>query len=219
MGRQKYQVCDCCGKELPKNINYFKKYSHKTAEGLNFHTTCRDCELKQKYDEEWKDGKLKCHICNQYFDPNIFHTAGGSKYSIRDNRDTRCPNCKIQQNKLTRSNYTNDTKLNKVLQARWFSAKDRASSKNIPFAITKEDLLSIWEKQQGLCAISKIPMTYELDSGRVFSNVSIDQKIPGKGYTIDNVQLVCMAVNQLKSDFEMDTILYICKQIVNNYQK
>lgn len=219
MGRQKYQVCDCCGKELPKNINYFKKYSHKTAEGLNFHTTCRDCELKQKYDEEWKDGKLKCHICNQYFNPNIFHTAGGSKYSIRDNRDTRCPNCKIQQNKLTRSNYTNDTKLNKVLQARWFSAKDRASSKNIPFTITKEDLLSIWEKQQGLCAISKIPMTYELDSGRVFSNVSIDQKIPGKGYTIDNVQLVCMAVNQLKSDFEMDTILYICKQIVNNYQK
>ena len=219
MGRQKYQVCDCCGKELPKNINYFKKYSHKTAEGLNFHTTCRDCELKQKYDEEWKDGKLKCHICNQYFDPNIFHIAGGSKYSIRDNRDTRCPNCKIQQNKLARSNYTNDTKLNKVLQARWFGAKDRASSKNIPFTITKEDLLSIWEKQQGLCAISKIPMTYELDSGRVFSNVSIDQKIPGKGYTIDNVQLVCMAVNQLKSDFEMDTILDICKQIVNNYQK
>lgn len=219
MGRQKYQVCDCCGKELPKNINYFKKYSHKTAEGLNFHTTCRDCELKQKYDEEWKDGKLKCHICNQYFDPNIFHIVGGSKYSIRDSRDTRCPNCKIQQNKLARSNYTNDTKLNKVLQARWFGAKDRASSKNIPFTITKEDLLSIWEKQQGLCAISKIPMTYELDSGRVFSNVSIDQKIPGKGYTIDNVQLVCMAVNQLKSDFEMDTILYICKQIVNNYQK
>ena len=219
MGRQKYQVCDCCGKELPKNINYFKKYSHKTAEGLNFHTTCRDCELKQKYDEEWKDGKLKCHICNQYFDPNIFHIAGGSKYNIRDNRDTRCPNCKIQQNKLARSNYTNDTKLNKVLQARWFGAKDRASLKNIPFTITKEDLLSIWEKQQGLCAISKIPMTYELDSWRVFSNVSIDQKIPGKGYTIDNVQLVCMAVNQLKSDFEMDTILYICKQIVNNYQK
>lgn len=219
MGKQKYQVCNCCGKELPKNIDYFKKYSHKTAEGLNFHITCRDCELKLKYKEEWKDGKLKCHICNQYFDPNIFHIAGGLKYSIRDNRDTRCPNCKIQQNKLARSNYTNDVKLNKVLQARWFGARDRASSKNIPFTITKEDLLSIWEKQQGLCAISKIPMTYELDSGRVFSNVSIDQKIPGKGYTVDNVQLVCMAVNQLKSDFEMDTILYICKQIVNNYQK
>ncbi len=61
-------------------------------------------------------------------------------------------------------------------------------------------------------------MTYELDAGRVFSNVSIDQICPGVGYTIDNIQLVCMAVNQLKSDFEMDTVLYLCKQILNNYQ-
>lgn len=44
MGKIKYQVCNCCGKELPKNITYFKKYSHKIEEGLNFHTTCRECE-------------------------------------------------------------------------------------------------------------------------------------------------------------------------------
>lgn len=59
-------------------------------------------------------------------------------------------------------------------------------------------------------------MTYELDSGRIYSNVSIDQIHQGKGYTEDNVQLVCSAVNQLKSDWDMDTVMYICKQIVNN---
>ena len=46
----KYQVCDYCGKEFPKNITYFKKYSHKTEEGLNFHTTCRECEKKLEYE-------------------------------------------------------------------------------------------------------------------------------------------------------------------------
>lgn len=218
MGIQKYQICDCCGEKFPKNIQYFKKYSHKTLEGLNFHTTCRSCEYTQQYNEEWKDNKLKCHICQQYFDPNIFHITGGNKYSIRNNRDNRCPSCKANQNKQARSNYNNKTKLIKVLQARWFGAKDRALNKNIPFTITKEDLLNLWNKQNGLCAISKIPMTYELDAGRVFSNVSIDQICPGVGYTIDNIQLVCMAVNQLKSDFEMDTVLYLCKQILNNYQ-
>lgn len=218
MGIQKYQICDCCGEKFPKNIQYFKKYSHKTLEGLNSHTTCRNCEYTQQYNEEWKDNKLKCHICQQYFDPNIFHIAGGNKYSIRNNRDNRCPSCKASQNKQARSNYDNKTKLIKVLQARWFGAKDRALNKNIPFTITKEDLLNLWNKQNGLCAISKIPMTYELDAGRVFSNVSIDQICPGVGYTIDNIQLVCMAVNQLKSDFEMDTVLYLCKQILNNYQ-
>lgn len=192
MGIQKYKICDCCGEKFPKNIQYFKKYSHKTLEGLNFHTTCRNCEYTQQYNEEWKDNKLKCHICQQYFDPNIFHIAGGNKYSIRNNRDNKCPSCKASQNKQARSNYDNKTKLIKVLQARWFGAKDRALNKNIPFTITKEDLLNLWNKQNGLC--------------------------PGVGYTIDNIQLVCMAVNQLKSDFEMDTVLYLCKQILNNYQ-
>ena len=60
-------------------------------------------------------------------------------------------------------------------------------------------------------------MTYEMDAGRVYTNISIDQIEQGKGYTEDNVQLVCMAVNQLKSDWDMDTVKYICKMIVNNY--
>ena len=59
-------------------------------------------------------------------------------------------------------------------------------------------------------------MTYEIDEGRVYTNLSIDQIVQGKGYTKDNVQLVCMAVNQLKSDWDMDTVLYICKMIINN---
>ena len=62
-------------------------------------------------------------------------------------------------------------------------------------------------------------MTYELDAGRVFTNLSIDQIKQGKGYTEDNIQLVCMAVNQLKSDWNMDTVKYICKMIVNNYEE
>ena len=66
--------------------------------------------------------------------------------------------------------------------------------------------------------VSKIPMTFEVDKGRIFTNVSLDQKNPGQGYTKDNIQLVCSAVNQLKSNWDMDTVLYICKQVINNYE-
>lgn len=92
------QQCDVCGRLLDKNISNFRKYSRKTN-GLNFHTTCRDCE------------------------------------------------------------------------------------------------------------------------DRINTNVSIDQIMPSKGYTIDNIQLVCMAVNQLKSDLDMDTILILCSAIVDNAAK
>lgn len=58
-------------------------------------------------------------------------------------------------------------------------------------------------------------MTYEIDSGRVYTNVSVDKINPGKGYTLDNIQLVCMEVNQMKSDLDMQTLLFLCKSIIN----
>lgn len=153
--------------------------------------------------------------CGEYKDPSEFQNH--TYYSYRDNKDKRCRKCKQVQMKEARDKYSEDTKLYKVLQERWLAARDRANNKGIPFTITKKDLLELWEQQIGLCNISKIPMTYELDNGRIFTNVSVDQKNPGQGYTKENIQLVCSAVNQLKSNWDMDTVMYICKQIVNNY--
>ena len=78
-------------------------------------------------------------------DPEYFNLAGGNKYNIRNGRDKRCPKCKIEQNKKARQQYSKETKLYKILQERWLGAKDRAFNKGIPFTITKEDLLELWE--------------------------------------------------------------------------
>ena len=59
-------------------------------------------------------------------------------------------------------------------------------------------------------------MTFIMDKGRIYTNVSIDQITPSKGYTESNIQLVCMAVNQFKSDFDLETMLFICKNILEN---
>ena len=212
------QQCDVCGRLLDKNISNFRKYSRKTN-GLNFHTTCRDCEDLIKLNTEWKVGKLLCHICGEYKEPSEFTYAGANKYTLRQNKECRCNSCKLEQRKAAIATYDNDVKLEKVLQARWLAAKSRAIDKSIPFTITKEDLLTVWKAQNGKCAISGLDMTYELGEGRIYTNVSIDQIMPSKGYTIDNIQLVCMAVNQLKSDLDMDTILILCSAIVDNAAK
>lgn len=157
------QQCDVCGRLLDKNISNFRKYSRKTN-GLNFHTTCRDCEDRIKLNTEWKDGKLLCHICGEYKEPSEFTYAGANKYTLRQNKECRCNSCKLEQRKAAIATYDNDVK-------------------------------------------------------RIYTNVSIDQIMPSKGYTIDNIQLVCMAVNQLKSDLDMDTILILCSAIVDNAAK
>lgn len=138
------QQCDVCGRLLDKNISNFRKYSRKTN-GLNFHTTCRDCEDRIKLNTEWKDGKLLCHICGEYKEPSEFTYAGANKYTLRQNKECRCNSCKLEQRKAAIATYDNDVKLEKVLQARWLAAKSRAIDKSIPFTITKEDLLTVWK--------------------------------------------------------------------------
>lgn len=218
MGVKKYLICSACGKKLNMSRENFKRIKDKETGKEVYNTICRHCEQQQKNDllsKEWKDGKLLCHICGEYKDQSEFQQH--KYYAYRNHKEKRCRACKQKQNKEARTKYSDETKLLKVLQERWFGARDRANNKGVPFTITKEDLLKIWKQQEGLCNISKIPMTYDLDNGRVFTNVSLDQKNPGQGYTINNIQLVCSAVNQLKSNWDMNTVLYICKQVLNNY--
>lgn len=215
MGIQKYAICPQCGRELKRNRENFKRSKNRETNKEEYHTICRECEDKLEYDKHWDGDKLKCLICGRSLDISEFDIH--ESYEIRGHRDGRCKECKRKQNLEARQKYSDEKRLYKTIQARVLNARDRAKRKGIPCTITKEFILNLWNKQQGLCAISKIPMTYEMDQGRIYTNLSIDQIEQGKGYTEDNVQLVCMAVNQLKSDWNMDTVLYICKQIVNNY--
>ena len=67
-----------------------------------------------------------------------------------------------------------------------------------------------------MCALSKIPMTYTLDNGRTFTNISIDQMNPNAGYVEDNIQLVCMAINQMKSDMSLEELYMFSEALIKN---
>lgn len=217
MGKQIYVTCPICGRELKRNRENFKRINanKETGEPGGYHTICRDCEDQIEHDKHWDGDKLKCLHCGKSLDPSEFDSH--KSYAIRGYKDARCKECKKKQNAEAKKKYSDEQKLYKTIQSRVLGAKDRASKKGIPCTITKEFIMDLWNKQSGLCAISKIPMTYEINEGRVYTNLSIDQIEQGRGYTEDNVQLICMAVNQLKSDWDMDTVKYICKMVVNNY--
>lgn len=55
--------------------------------------------------------------------------------------------------------------------------------------------------------------------GRIPTNVSVDRIDSKKGYTRDNVQLVCMAINQMKSDLDNNTFYNLCKAVYRNAAK
>lgn len=104
--------------------------------------------------------------------------------------------------------------LNRLLYKRFHGLKDRSNRKNIDCNIDLQYLHELWDKQKGLCALSGIPMTYYFDSGRVPTNLSVDRIDSSLGYVRGNIQLVCMAVNQMKSDLTIEQLKYFCKSIL-----
>lgn len=120
---KRYVTCPKCGKTLEQNKSNFTWFAYP-KDNKRCHEICKNCEETQLYRENWKDGLLKCHICGKYFPEEVFHKKGGTK--IRNNRDTRCPKCKAEQNKAKRKEYSNEEKLNAILLSRFHGAKDRA---------------------------------------------------------------------------------------------
>ena len=77
--------------------------------------------------------------------------------------------------------------------------------------LTRNDLLELWQKQDGRCAISGLPMTCRTKSGEKFRyNASIDRIMPGDPYERNNVQLVCTIINSLMKDFSKEDFIRLC---------
>lgn len=84
--------------------------------------------------------------------------------------------------------------------------------------ITIQDLMDIFETQEGKCALSGVKMTWH--QGKIQpTSISIDRIDNSKGYIPGNVRLVCVVVNAFKST-QTDSELYeFAKQLVENMAK
>lgn len=98
-------------------------------------------------------------------------------------------------------------------------AKQRVKNRTYDCSLTKEDLLSIYEKQSGRCALSGKTMTWGSGSGRILTNISLDRIDNNLGYTKDNVQLLCDFVNNMKSTLNNEEIIEWCHSIISTQKR
>lgn len=210
-----YRTCPICGESLPLTRVYFKRLVTQGKEA--FHSICKKCEDEIKKTKEWKDGKLLCHCCGRYLDETNFSPNGGAN-PVRNNRRSQCNECTNQKQREHLINLDDTSKLKKCLYLRCLTAKNRAEKHGWQFNLTADYLLDLWNKQKGICALSGINMTYAIKGGRIPTNLSLDRIDGNKGYIKGNVQLVCMACNQIKSDMSDADMYYFCKKIIEHYE-
>ncbi len=93
----------------------------------------------------------------------------------------------------------------KLLNAR---SKNRRRKKVLDIDINVKFLTDLFDSQKGRCAISQHLMTLEFKSPY---GVSIDRIDSSRGYTKDNVQLVCQVINFGKNTFSNEEMLEFWK--------
>ncbi len=75
----------------------------------------------------------------------------------------------------------------------------------------------LYKTQQGLCSITKIPLTYKTNTTvyvRDPYGLSLDRINSKKGYTQDNIQLLCNIINLMKNEYHQDIFIHLCKQTI-----
>ena len=82
-------------------------------------------------------------------------------------------------------------------------------------AATIDDLMRMHAGQDGLCAVSKIPMTWGR-GGLLPTSISIDRLDHKNGYTLSNIRLVCYAVNSFRGQMTDEDMVRMAEAIVAN---
>lgn len=112
-------------------------------------------------------------------------------------KSVKCKLCASEDQKQSRSKYP----IKHLLK----DAKYHAKQRNRKFDICEQDIINQLAKQNNKCAIS----------GLSFSEykISLDRIDSTKDYTPDNIQLVTIQVNRMKSDFVQEDFINTCKAI------
>lgn len=127
---------------------------------------------------------------------------GNSKY---------CSRTCVSRNEYAANMYKPEWRLNKLLAM----AKNRATSKGLPFNLTLDYLTGLWADNLGCCALSGIP--FELGRparGKVHPYApSIDRISPKSGYVCGNVRIIVYQLNVALSEFGVDQF----EELISHY--
>jgi predicted transcriptional regulator len=87
-----------------------------------------------------------------------------------------------------------------------------AEERGLDFDVSIEYLWSLFQRQNGACALSAVPLSFA--KGKV--TASIDRIDSSVGYIEGNVQWVHKDINQMKWNYDQDDFIQWCKLIANN---
>lgn len=225
------RVCKKCNIEYELNKLNFNTRGKYIDGDIIYHELCRNCRspkvktgsvlYQNPYNE---NGELICTCCKLYFPEENFGL--GSHRKNRNNKSTYCKNCALKDSKTKADKYKGTfdyaiRNMNSRIKKKIKTGKNY--NKELVYELDIDFLKELYNKQDGKCAISGLPLTYEKSKtgkgGIIPTNMSLDRIDNSKGYRRDNVQLLCTIINVMKHTSTEDELLIYCNAIIKNNKK
>lgn len=186
-------------------MNYMKKYGiprRTPGDALAF-------DLSNQTIGHWKvlnkrDGNKRTHARWQCICLKCDQVYWVLAHSLYSGVSKQCMSCRrIEQRKGYQE--LNATYWKSIIQA--------AEIRNLPFEITIEYAWDLFQQQNGICAISGIPIVFGYKQENTASLDRIDSKL---GYIAGNVQWVHKDVNRMKWAYHEEYFIYLCTLIAEH---
>lgn len=164
--------------------------------------TCGQCKTTKNTSEFHKDKTKKlgvsgtCKVCTKEI---------SYKYYLKNSESIR------KKVSVYARSYT--PKFSRDIDSRLRNLCTKAKSRTKEFNLVEADLLVLWDKQNGRCAYTKLPL---LATANQFNTVSLDRVDSSKGYVVGNIQLVCAAINKMKQEYSEEMFVLFCLLVTQN---
>lgn len=136
---------------------------------------------------------LICRICETEKQKSDFYP---SEQGVK----RRCKDClRISRQKTGNNDYK------KYLKRAEQQLRSHRVKQGYEWTLTSEDLVEIWNRQQGKCAVSGLNLTHHRGAHgkKMPLNASIDRINNSEHYIPGNVQLVCYQVNVMRHTLDV----------------
>lgn len=162
-------------------------------------------------------GTKYCCKCEEWKLIENFHiNSNGIKHSY-------CNPCRLSYTKIKNKEYQQNKEYREIRNRRQVEARGRASKtrlcamfnttrfnagkRKINFELTQELFNLLFFLQDYKCKQTGIPLDFTSMQGKRPFGPTIDRIDNSKGYTIDNVQIVCNIYNYAKNQFTHDDVI------------
>lgn len=153
-----------------------------------------ESNFKKNVDVISRDGNILCSRCGEYRSPVEYTYSKTGAFRVRY--------CNICRNNINNKRIHSNYRL--YVQKQLAQIKHRAAKQHIPFDLDAEYLISLWDKQGGLCFYTDSKLNINNKIKHNIDSASLDKIVPELGYIKGNVVWCTQRINVMKNDATLD---------------